>query len=271
MRIGINVIISVLFLLLGACDRHSDKPSPKSPASPPPAPVSPPPEQSQRTAFYSEKYLFHVRYPDGVRIEAAEDGESFFVMKAKHELDGKVWGEENEHGISAAKRCEERIRTIGLTAVPYKVIKEDWYVFSGIVGDEIVYEKGLMPGVVKTLHMRYSAISKEEFDPIVTAIAKSFESYEVLTGKVSMVTPFDRRKGEDTGGALWFESKPTDAHNVRTICYYSPQHIEAFDSLREGQTITVAGYPKDSTIRESSDLQSGLYQHAIKNCVITAR
>jgi hypothetical protein len=272
LRRGINGIINMLLLGVAGCGGKQEVSS--SAAAVAPSVQAAATASPRRSTYYSEKFLFHVRYPGTSEIQPASiaGGETFVVDRGGvARLHGSVWGEEGSSGITPAKRCAQRIRALGLTAVPYTIVKDSWYVFSGTLGPDLYYEKGLIAGSVKTLLLKYPVGAKAQFDPLVPAIANSFESYEIFTGRVSSVIPNVKRNGVDAGGFLWFAPKDGDAHNERVACYYEPQHSDVFESLQEGQSLTVAGFPKDVVIRESSPEQSGLYEHAIRACVITAK
>jgi len=98
------------------------------------------------------------------------DGQTFLSNDG---LKVSIWASWNINNYDA----KETLKAFGDQegTVTYQIVKNNWYVQSGIYGDEIFYEKHIVnKNVVSGLRVEYPSIKKSEYDAIVTRIARSF-------------------------------------------------------------------------------------------------
>src|SRR5579862_6278638 len=96
------------------------------------------------------------------------------------QVSGVAYGTPTYVDVPTAQQCNRNIGELGIYrdrksapspappfVVIYRMVKPDWYVFSGTRGDEIVYEKGLRYANSAWLRMYYAAAKKEIFNLLV--------------------------------------------------------------------------------------------------------
>jgi hypothetical protein len=60
--------------------------------------------------------------------------------------------------------------------VTYQVLKQDWFVVSGIEDGRVFYQKTMLRNsIIKTFRIEYDERLKRIFDPITSVIARSFK------------------------------------------------------------------------------------------------
>lgn len=150
--------------------------------------------------------------------------------------------------------------------ITYKVIKSDWYVFSGTLGTEIVYEKGIVVAGTSSavrLRLTYPASAKQVFNPMVGPIANSFGEYVVVTAKAGVMT------GEDgQAGLLFLTDVPGDTFQLFTVCAVDAKDRPLFDKVEEDQTITVGGYPQIVNVRAQTDQSPSVDHRRLMHCAL---
>jgi hypothetical protein len=126
--------------------------------------------------YQNARFGFEVHYPAPIFSPQGEsdngDGQRFISRDGKAEF--RVWGTgmlpEETLGQAYQKELADSSRT-----VTYKRLGQDFYVVSGVEGKEIFYEK-----IMHTedrflgLIMRYPSSARNDFDPLVSQIVKSF-------------------------------------------------------------------------------------------------
>jgi hypothetical protein len=271
-------ILMVSTLLAAGCGSTS-KPPAATPSKP--APHSAPVRASD--GHYSGKYHYRVVYPPGTEAAPAEgpnagdEGEFFTVRAGGAELQGEVSGDPRQGDMPASVRCQQRIELLQRYAdhdvkpdpappfaVAYKVVKPDWYVFSGTRGTELFYEKGIVRGnAVLTLLMLYPTTKKDIFDQMAAHIASSFQEYLEVTSKAGVMV------GEDNEpGLLFLDPLPDETNNEHTTCAIDLKDRPQFAKVQEGQTVTVAGEPESLEVRKQTEQYSGMYERRLKHCVL---
>ena len=133
-------------------------------------------------SYANARFAFAVEYPKGVLFPQGEstngDGQRFESKDKKFTL--AVWGGFNVFDRTVAEECDWHIgikRKAAPLTVTYKASKGNWYVFSGVTGGVIVYQKGILQdGAFKTLLLEYPQSDKDALDPVVKRIIGSFVS-----------------------------------------------------------------------------------------------
>lgn len=135
---------------------------------------------AQTSTYTNARYGYSVSYPSALLTPQGEsgsgDGQEFLSKDKRFQL--LAWGSYNalEQTIPyAAKQyieLESKKRPFKLT---YKVVKDAWYVYSGLSGDNIVYQKGfLQDEIFTTIRLEYPLADKDKLDPAVKQIIASF-------------------------------------------------------------------------------------------------
>lgn len=177
------------------------------------------PSLAPANVFFSQAHWFRIFYPDGVErhyihddIPATEYERENFEIKSPDgaSLYGRV-SAKPEDTASPDQLVETSLESLkngrfrnsresegwaeGQRPPPFRVtlrvVKSDWYAYSGIQGSTIFYEKALTGPSVRRVHMQYPIAAKRYFDPIVARIANSLEPYLYFRALVWMS---DRRK-----------------------------------------------------------------------------
>ncbi len=132
--------------------------------------------------YTNARFDFAVEYPKGMLLPQGEsangDGQRFESKDKKFTL--AVWGGYNVFDRTVAEECGWHIgikRKAAPLTVTYKASKGNWYVFSGVTGGAIVYQKGVLDdGAFKTLYLEYPQSDRDALDPVVKRIIGSFVS-----------------------------------------------------------------------------------------------
>jgi len=130
--------------------------------------------------YQNTRFGFSVEYPKAVLLPQGEadngDGQQFESRDKRFRL--AVWAGFNVLEKSVAEVCKDGIRAEKSgTRVTYQVVKSDWYVYSGIAGEDIVYQKGILRGdTFTTLRLQYPMAEKEKWDADVKRIVASLSA-----------------------------------------------------------------------------------------------
>ena len=138
---------------------------------------------SDMDGYSNGRYGYTVDYPKSLVAKGESDngdGQSFESRDKKFKM--AVWGQYNALENSVSAECEEGIKSEQKDhpfTPSYKAIKNTWYVFSGIVGSTIIYQKAILQDdIFKTLRLEYPVAQKEALDPFVKRIIASFQSFK---------------------------------------------------------------------------------------------
>jgi hypothetical protein len=236
--------------------------------------------------YYSEECQYHVVFPPGTQVRTEEspagvaDGASFEVHAGGETLHGEVYGvaygTPTYVDIPTAQQYDRNVGDLGLYrdrkaapspappfVVTYRVVKPDWYVFSGTRGDEVVYEKGLHYANSAWLRVYYPAAKKEIFNPVVAGIANSFSQYAMVTAKAGVMVG-----EEDQEGLLFLDGVDGDNDNLHTTCAVDAKDRGQFSGLQEGQTVTVGGQPHLMNVKAKTELMSAVFHRRLDHCVV---
>ncbi len=143
--------------------------------------------------YTNRKFLYSVGFPKGLLIPHGEtpngDGQTFESKDKKFRL--VVWGEPQPDNVTAKTECERSIKVEQAKhpfKATYKAAKDDWCVFSGLIGDTIIYQKMFVDGAKsKTIRLEYPVAERIPFDSVVRRVVSSFESYRRVSAKVANV------------------------------------------------------------------------------------
>lgn len=210
--------------------------------------------------YYNDSAHYRIRFPSGFSLEQSEKQQEFKTRDGL--LTGRLAVRPNpQHGSAAAVLAGAiQVRSPQLN-VTYRVAKADWYVYSGLMNDRIVYEKAYVGlNEIRSLTMEYPAAERDRLNPLVAQLAASFESVQILTAKVSFIDT-------ETMRTVWFED-PKLAANEVLRAYFDAKDVKAFEAVKEGDTITVEGKPSMVVLRENSDAQAGLYENRIEHSIL---
>lgn len=128
--------------------------------------------------YNNGRFGFSVSYPEVLipQGEAVNGDGQIFVSKDKS-FEMAAWAGFNALEHTVAAECEWNIeveKKRNPLKVTYQVVKAEWYVFSGLAGSNIVYQKGIRKGDVFTkLRLAYPVADKEKWDATVKAIVAS--------------------------------------------------------------------------------------------------
>jgi hypothetical protein len=128
-------------------------------------------------SYYNYRFEYSVSYPAGILIPqpiaANGDGRKFFSRDDQTLM--LVYGRENIQNQTLSDVYDEECSRAG-KAVTYKVIKNNWFVVSGYIGEKIFYQKTMYrKDEFMTFSIEYPKEQKNIFDPITAVIAKSFK------------------------------------------------------------------------------------------------
>ncbi|MYL85009.1 hypothetical protein GTA51_18010 [Desulfovibrio aerotolerans] len=139
----------------------------------------PPPVMTARDneeCYGNNRFGFDLCFPAGIFTAQPapenNDGRTFVSRDGRIEL--LVWGGHNALNRTLAQAFTEAKQEAGL-AVTYQAMKNDWYVVSGYLDGKILYQKTWLRGdVFYNLRLVYAESAREQADPILRAVVKSF-------------------------------------------------------------------------------------------------
>lgn len=136
--------------------------------------------QAGYRTYHNARFDYSISYPVNVLIPQGEsvngDGQRFSSKDGRAEM--LVYGSNNSLDQSLRQVFEAEIsRTEHPNrTVTYQVLRQDWFVVSGVENGRVFYRKTLLrSGVFKTFRIEYDESQKRTFDSITTAIARSFK------------------------------------------------------------------------------------------------
>lgn len=124
---------------------------------------------------YSISYPVNILFPQGESVNAdgqrflSKDGRTEMLVYGAYNSLDQTLGEVFEEESSRSTEHPDRVTT-------YKVLRQDWFVVSGIENGRIFYQKTMLRNsTFKTFRIEYDEAQKRTFDPITTVIARSFK------------------------------------------------------------------------------------------------
>ncbi len=133
------------------------------------------PVLAQSARYTNPRFGFVIRVPAGFLAQPAptnQDGRTFLHQGSGAEL--RVWGWNNVLDETVAQAME-RGRESSPGPIAYQRKGRNWYVLSWIEGTDIIYEKTFLgTGSGASFRLVHPVARKAAFDPIVTALEKSF-------------------------------------------------------------------------------------------------
>ena len=138
--------------------------------------------------YTNVRFDYGVDYPSNLLIAQGEpingDGQKFISKNKKAKM--VVSGIYNINEKALKQLYEETIanKEKGNATVTYKVLEKNFFVISGISKGKIFYQKTIEKGdtfnrtltIFKTLTIEYNESLKDTFNPITSAISKSFHN-----------------------------------------------------------------------------------------------
>lgn len=174
-RIGLLLSLT----LLCACNQKTPAPAAKiaGPASPGAR------AGTGATDGYAEyvnaRFGFSLRYPDSLLKGQGEadngDGQSFESKDGGARL--AAWGSNNVLDKTIKSEFADALKDDKKSSrkVTLKIQKDNWFVISGLNGDNIFYRKQfLLKDQWVVFDFTYPAAQRAQWDPVVAAVAKSF-------------------------------------------------------------------------------------------------
>lgn len=139
------------------------------------AAVPRPDRKSWQGGYSNAKYGFAIAYPERLFTPQGEsdagDGQGFLAADGASLA---VYAAFNVLESSLEDVFREALAVPGQT-VTYRVMRQDWFVVSGLVGKDVFYRKTMAANdAFYTVELRYPQAHKELFDPLVGEIVKSF-------------------------------------------------------------------------------------------------
>lgn len=143
-------------------------------------PASAQPGQAAYKTYYNPRFEYSISYPVGIlfpqEVAANGDGRKFLSKDKRTVM--LVYGQENVQRQTLSQLYEEESREgppAGRT-VTYKLLKNNWFVVSGYMGGRVFYQKTIYRNdEFLTFRIDYPEEQKKVFDPITSAIARSFK------------------------------------------------------------------------------------------------
>lgn len=130
--------------------------------------------------YFNHRFEYSISYPSDLfnpQGEAANgDGQKFLSRDGRAVM--LVYGQENigNQTLTQFYRDESRSKTHPKRIVSYKVIKGNWFVFSGSESGRTFYQKTLLRnGEFLTFSIEYDASQRNTYDPMTATIARSFK------------------------------------------------------------------------------------------------
>lgn len=134
------------------------------------------PVVAQSARYTNPRFGFVLRVPAGFVAQPApanQDGRTFVHEGTGAEL--RAWGWNNVLDETLAQALERGRESIS-GPIAYQRKGRNWYVLSWIEGTDIFYEKTFVgTGSGASFRLVYPVARKAAFDPIVTALEKSFK------------------------------------------------------------------------------------------------
>jgi len=126
--------------------------------------------------YVNAKYGYAIAYPKAFSPQGeadAGDGQVFLAPGGQGEM--RVYAAYNVLGASFRQRYQESLKALGGKPL-YTLLREDWYVVSGLVGGKIYYEKTLLRrDAFFTVAFTYDPAARALFESIIGRVIKSFE------------------------------------------------------------------------------------------------
>lgn len=132
--------------------------------------------------YQNVRFSYEVSYPEGLLIPQGEadnsDGQRFLSME--HDVEMAVWGSNNvfEETLESEflKESENDTKKHPELQITYKHCSDNWFVVSGIKGDQVFYQKTIfMNNTFLSCHITYPLAKKQKWDTVTASISKSFK------------------------------------------------------------------------------------------------
>jgi hypothetical protein len=136
--------------------------------------------QTRYRIYHNVRFEYSISYPADILIPQGEaangDGQRFVSSDRRTEM--IVYGSHNSLDETLRQRYEAEIgRTDNPNrTVTYQVLRQSWFVVSGVENGKVFYQKTLLRNdVFKTFRIEYDQSQKQTFDSITAKIAQSFK------------------------------------------------------------------------------------------------
>jgi hypothetical protein len=138
--------------------------------------------QGKYSTYTNPRFAYSIEYPADLLTpskikDESNSGETFYSKNKEIEM--RVWGEYYASDQTWEEWYKSDLDQIG-TASTYTVLKDGWYVISGLKNGKIFYKKTLRRklkeiDVLYTVTIEYPTTERAKFDAAVARIAKSFK------------------------------------------------------------------------------------------------
>lgn len=135
--------------------------------------------QTRWSPYANARFGYSIEYPSSLlKIQqppANDDGRTFLSADGKTEL--RVWAAFNALDQTLKQKYDADLAASG-AEITYKALLKDGFAFSGLAGDDIVYQKTLYRrdnvGVFYTFAIRYPRSEAKKYDVIVRRLVATF-------------------------------------------------------------------------------------------------
>lgn len=136
--------------------------------------------QVRYSPYANARFGYSIEYPSTLlKMQpppANDDGRTFRSADGKTEL--RVWAGYNATEQTLREKYDDDLTSSGAN-VTYKTILKDGFAFSGLVGDDIIYQKTLFRrgdggGAFYTFTIRYPRSEAKRFEPVVRRLVATF-------------------------------------------------------------------------------------------------
>lgn len=125
--------------------------------------------------YHNPRYNYAIKYPASLLPQdESENGDGQVFTRADNNAELIVYASHNALDTPLKEEFQNTMNEPG-REVTYKKLEWDWFVVSGYEGGRIFYRRTILRNkTFYTFMLRYEAGLKNEFDPLVKEIAKSF-------------------------------------------------------------------------------------------------
>ena len=135
--------------------------------------------QTRWAPYANARFGYSIEYPSSLlKMQpppANDDGRTFLSADGKTEL--RVWAGFNALNQTLKQKYDADLAASG-AEITYKTLLKDGFAFSGLAGDDIIYQKTLhrrdQGGLFYTFTIRYPQSDAKRYDPIVRRLVATF-------------------------------------------------------------------------------------------------
>jgi hypothetical protein len=141
-------------------------------------------DELRYTTYHNDRFGTTIDYPPEIfpvreRAPVNDDGRAFDSAdkKARFVTNG-AWNTEDD-AIEDLFATEQKFLVDDGVKVTYAKVGDDWFVVTGVKGDEIYYERFLLSyqnQIINKFHIEYAASKRALYDPIVSRMARSLRA-----------------------------------------------------------------------------------------------